>query len=181
MKKTLFSLLCLGFVAVTHAQTDKGDWMVGGNFALNTAKNNTEIALSPSAGIFVVPNLALGANVTLAYAKEGTVKSTRFGVGPFARYCFTSNSSVRPLLQSSIGFLSKTTKVSGQPSSSNNGINYFLGGGAAIFLNDQVSIDGLMGYDHTKYNSLDGSGGFALKIGFQVYLHRSQVKKLRGE
>lgn len=180
MKKTLFSLLCLGFVAVTHAQTDKGDWMVGGNLNLNTAKNNTQIKLSPSAGAFVIPNLALGGNVNLAYSKEGSIKTTAFGIGPFARYIFTSSSNVRPLLHTSLSFLSAKTKV-GSESSTNSGTNYFLGGGAAIFINEQVSIDGIMGYDHTKYNSLDGSGGFALNIGFQVYLHRSQVKKLRGE
>jgi hypothetical protein len=59
-------------------------------------------------------------------------------------------------------------------------MNYFLGGGAAIFLNEQVSLDGLIGYDHSKYKDSDGDGGLAVSIGFQVYLHKRTIDKLRG-
>ena len=64
MKKILLSLFFLLVITVTNAQTDKGDWMVGGNFRLNTSDNNTEIAFTPNAGVFVINNLALGGNLT---------------------------------------------------------------------------------------------------------------------
>jgi hypothetical protein len=38
-----------------------------------------------------------------------------------------------------------------------------------------------MGYSHTKYSGFEGSGGFNLGIGFQVYLSRRQVERLRGK
>lgn len=178
MKKTILAgaMLFMSFAAM--AQTEKGDWMVGGGFNLNTSENNTVISLSPSAAAFVVNNLALGGNLKLAYTKEGLVKITSFGIGPWMRYYFTQ-ANVRPILQGNFNFLSSKTKVN-NTSSTNNGTNFFLGGGAAIFVSSHVSLDALLGYDHTKYNGLDGSGGFAMNIGFQVYLHRRQVERLRG-
>ncbi|MCR6719826.1 MAG: porin family protein [Chitinophagaceae bacterium] len=179
MKKILFTLLSCAVLNAAQAQTEKGDWMVGGGFNLNTAKNNTVINLSPSAATFVANNLALGANVKLAYSKEGLIKTTTFGLGPWVRYYFTQ-ANVRPIVQGNFNFISSKTRVN-SVSSTNNGTNFFLGGGAAIFLSSHVSLDALLGYDHTKYNSLDGSGGFAMNVGFQVYLHRRQVERLRGK
>lgn len=179
MKKIFSCLLFLSLFTMGRAQTDRGDWMVGGNFRLNTSDNNTEISLTPNAGVFIINNLALGGNVELAYAKSGNVKASSFGIGPFLRYYFTK-ASVRPILQGNFNFSSVKTKIAGLPSNTDNGINFFLGGGAAIFISDQVSIDGLMGYYHSKYSDSDGSGGFALTIGFQVYLLKNQVDKVRG-
>lgn len=63
-------------------------------------------------------------------------------------------------------------------SSTNTGSNFFIGGGAAMFISKNVSIDALMGYDRTKYKNFDGSGGFAFNVGFQVYLLKDQVEKV---
>lgn len=181
MKKVLLSALLVGFVSVLNAQTQKNDWMVGGNFRLNTADNNTQIAFTPNAGLFVIDNLAVGANFTLNYQKDGNNKFTAFGVGPFARYYFTTESQkIRPIVHGSFNYLSRKNKV-GSVSSTNNGTNYFLGGGAAAFISPTVSIDALMGYDHTKYTDFDGSGGFAFNIGFQVYINKGIIEKLKGK
>ena len=180
MKKNLLTLiLSVGFI-IANAQTEKGDWMVGGGFRLNTSGNNTEIALTPNAGIFIINNLALGGNLAFSYSKIGSDKITTFGIGPFLRYYFT-NANVRPILHGSLNYLSQTTKTTGFPSSTNSGLNYFLGGGAAIFVSNQVSIDILLGYDHTKIKDFEGSGGFAMTIGFQVYLLKRQMDKVRGK
>lgn len=179
MKKMIVSTCTLFFSVLAFSQTEKGDWLIGGGFNLNTSDNNTVISLYPSAAAFVVNNLALGGNVKLSYTKEGFIKTTTFGVGPWLRYYFTE-ANVRPILQGNLNFVSSKTKVN-NTSSTNNGTNFFLGGGAAVFLSSHVSLDALMGYDRTKYNGLDGTGGFALNIGFQVYLHRKQVERLRGQ
>jgi len=180
MKKMLLSLAtCVIMATLVHAQTEKGDWLVGGLFQLNTAKNNTHIGLTPMGGKFVVNNLAVGADINLDYTKSGTDKVTQFGIGPFARYYFLKN-KVRPIIQVDVNFLSTKSKGTGY-SSTNNGTNYFLGGGLAYFVNDNVSIEGLAGYDHTKYSSFDGSGGFMFTIGFQVYLHATEMAHLKGQ
>lgn len=179
MKKILVTLLGCALLTGSQAQTEKGDWMVGGGFNLNTAKNNTVINLSPSAANFVANNLAVGANVKLGYSKEGLSKTTSFGLGPWVRYYFTQ-ANVRPIVQGNFNFVLSKHNVNGNVTN-NNGTNFFFGGGAAIFLSSHVSLDALLGYDHTKYNSLDGSGGFAMNVGFQVYLHKRQVERLRGK
>jgi outer membrane protein len=179
MKKFLLTLVFVSGILIANAQTEKGDWMVGGGFQLNTADNNTEIALFPNAGAFIINNLALGGNLQFSYSKTGGNKITVFGIGPFVRYYFT-NANVRPILQGSLNYLSQTLKYTGVPSSTSSGLNYFLGGGAAIFISDQVSLDALLGYDHTKVKDFEGSGGFAMTIGFQVYLLKRQMDKVRG-
>ena len=180
MKKILLTLILSTALIVTNAQTEKGDWMVGGGFRLNTSDNNTVISLAPNAGAFIIKNLALGGNLAFSYVKSGDTKVTSFGIGPFVRYYFT-NANVRPILHGNLNFLSSKTKITGLGSDSNTGLNFFLGGGAAVFISDQVSIDGLLGYDHTKYKDFDGSGGFAMTIGFQVYLLKHQMDKVRGK
>jgi len=179
MKKFIIASLLFALFTTANAQTEKEDWMVGGGLRLNTSDNNTEIAFAPNAGIFVIKNLAVGANILLNYEKDGNNKVTSFGMGPFVRYYFT-NANVRPLLHGNVNYLSSKVKTP-LVTSTNNGLNFFLGGGAAIFVSDQVSLDILLGYDHTKYTDFDGSGGFALTIGFQVYLVKRQIDRLRGK
>lgn len=170
MKKILLSTLALAGVMMANAQTAKNDWMVGGQFRLNTSDNNTQIAFTPNAGLFVIDDLAIGGNLGLSYSKSGNNKYTTFNVGPFARYYFTTESqAVRPVLHANFNFLSTRNKV-GSISSTNTGTNFFVGGGAAMFISKSVSIDALAGYDRTKYKDFDGSGGFAFSVGFQVYL-----------
>jgi Outer membrane protein beta-barrel domain len=179
MKKIITTVFFIISIVMTNAQTKKGDWMVGGGLRLNTSENNTEIAFEPNAGIFIINNFAFGGNIALDYTKAGDTKITSFGIGPFLRYYFT-NAHVRPLIHGHVNYLSTKVKTPGT-TSTNNGVNFFLGGGAAIFIGDQVSLDILLGYDHTKYKDFDGSGGFALTIGFQVYLLQHQVQRLGGK
>lgn len=179
MKKYLCSIVALVAVLFTNAQTEKGDWMVGGNFRLNTADKNTEITLTPNAGYFIVENLALGGSFALNSSKSGNNKFTSFGVGPFVRYYFTSqNETIRPIIHGSFNYLSAKNKIGTITSSTNTGTNFFVGGGAAAFISNSVSIDAIMGYDRTKYKNFDGSGGFAFNVGFQVYINQGLMEKV---
>lgn len=178
MKKIIGSLVFLAIVVSAQAQTSKGDWMVGGYFKINTSDNNTQIGLTPTAGAFVANNLAIGGSLLFDYQKAGDNKITTFGIGPFMRYYFT-DANVKPMFHGSLSFLSQKFKSGSFASSTTSGLNYFLGGGAAIFISEHASIDILMGYDHTRFDG-DGSGGFALNVGFQVYLHKGQVDRVRG-
>ncbi|MBL7741123.1 MAG: outer membrane beta-barrel protein [Chitinophagaceae bacterium] len=178
MKKFILAILVTGIVTTMYAQTDKGDVMVGGRLDLNTGDNSTYIGFTPGVGFFVAKNIAIGGNLGITHQKIGDSKTTNFGIGPFARILFT-NSNVKPLLQGSFSYLSSKYKEPGF-SSSNTGTNIFLGGGVAVFINENVSIEGLMGYSHSKYKDFDGDGGFNLGIGFQVYLTKRQVDKVRG-
>lgn len=173
----IISLLCL--CGIAKAQTAKGDWMVGGDLSLNTSNNNTQIGFTPRVGGFIINNLALGGELNINYSKIVDNKVTNFGIGPFLRYYFT-NANVRPIIQGDLGYVSQNVKnTSSGFTSTNNGIHYFLGAGAAAFISNNVSIDFLMGYDHVKLTDIPGEGGFKLTVGFQVYLLKNQVNRLR--
>lgn len=182
MKSSLliFSILLTAGMCA-NAQTEQGNFLVGGNLQLNTAKNNTQIAVSPNAGYFFADNFAAGLNLNFGYAKTGgssvtaVSKQTNFDIGPFARYYF-GTTNLRPFLHGNVDFTSSKTKIGSQATSTSNGLGYFFGPGLAAFLNRNVALEGIVGYDHFAYKNQDGSGGFALKVGFQVYLNRAEVK-----
>ena len=149
MKKSSLSLLVflfLGFAA--SAQTEKGSWLVGGNLGLNTSKNNTNIDFSPKAGYFFLHNFAAGAAIDLGYSKVVDIKTTTFGIGPFARYYF-GTMNIRPFGDAEFSVNSQKQKT---PSTSNtyNSTSFFLGAGLAGFINRNVAIEGLAGYSHTR-------------------------------
>ena len=181
MKKNVFTLLAFLMMAgAASAQTEMGSWLVGGNINLNTAKNNTNIGISPMAGYFFADNFAAGAMFDLNYTNGVNSSSTNFGFGPFARYYF-GTSNTRPLLHGSWNYLSNKSKV-GTVSSTTNGSQFFLGGGLAGFINRNVALEALAGYNHIKYRHAgDGSGGFLLRVGFQVYLSGSQMSRATGQ
>ncbi len=96
MKKLLLSLIAVSaFAFTTKAQTEKGNWIVGGNVELSTskvdgaAKTNTSFAIVPSAGYFVTENFAVGTGVgyqlSKTYNNTASSQNTEFVVSPFAR------------------------------------------------------------------------------------------------
>jgi len=184
MKKNVFTLLVFVVMAGTVvAQTEEGSWLVGGNLELNTGKNNTTFAISPTAAYFFADNFAGGAMFDFTHHSLGQGSTTSFGVGPLLRYYFGTGNT-RPLLQGSWNYLSTKIKVDEPESSTTvNGGEYFLGAGLAGFINRNVALEALAGYDHVKYRhdgGDNGSGGFLLKVGFQVYLSGSQMSRATG-
>lgn len=166
------------YVGTVSAQTEKGDWLVGGILDLNTAKNSTTFNFSPNAGYFIVNNLAIGGNLVFAYDKLGDTRVNTFGIGPFVRYYFTDE-KVRPFFAGDMTFERLKFETS-QGSSTEDAFSWFLGGGAAFFINENVAVDGIIGYAHSKVSDEDGSGGLRLRVGFQVYINRSQVQSVRS-
>lgn len=178
MKKGLFLLLLATAAAGAHAQTEQGNYLVGGTAQLNTVKGQTIIEVNPSAGYFFTDNFAAGANFTVSYSKLNSGSSanrvTKFGLGPFVRY-YAGSTGVRPFLESNANFTSMKTKTS-VDSKTSTGITYFIGPGAAFFLNRNVALEALAGYSHAAYKNETGKGGFAFKIGFQIYLSKAEVQ-----
>ncbi len=170
MKKILIPLFLFFTVQSSIAQTDKGDWMVGGTFSLNTAKNSTTISLSPNAGYFLLDNFLLGAKLGYEFSELGTTKISAFDIGPFTRYYFKGNKA-RPFGEFDLDFQSaKLTTDLG--SSTESAVGFFIGAGVALFLNENVALETIMGYKNTKVENKSGTGGFNMRLGFQVYINR---------
>jgi len=177
MKKLLFgTALCMAFFSVANAQTEMGNWLVGGNLSLNAVKNDTRIGLTPSAGYFFARNFAAGAMLNVAYAKLYDVKNSTLGVGPFARYYF-GTLNFRPFVDGELAFQTQKTKTPGT-SNTFSSTQYFLGGGLAAFINRNVAVEGLLGYSRTAVKNQDGNGGLNFRVGFQVYINRGEVASM---
>lgn len=97
MNKILFSLtiLSLGWFTL-WGQTERSNLLIGGNGGLNLNKLdgqdkfNFNLNISPKVGLFVLDNLAIGAQAVGVVQKFGGVDGlqSQLFVGPFARYYF---------------------------------------------------------------------------------------------
>jgi outer membrane protein W len=178
MKKVLLSLLLSMTVIMVFGQTNKGDWMIGGNIRVNTAKSNNEFTIQPIAGYFFAKSFAAGTEFKLSYSKFGAEKSRSIGIGPFARYYFNlNNSSFKPLVHSTVTFESVNTNENGTEST-NTVTSIYILGGAAYFINENVAIEALAGYNRSKYENQDSEGGFVFRFGFQVHLLGKEVRTI---
>ena len=180
MKKLLLNLTLLVTVTFASAQTNKGDWMVGGSVRLNTTEANKEITLQPTAGYFFAKSFAAATELKLSFSKFGGEKTNSFGLGPFARYYFNlSDASFKPLVHSSFTIETVTTRQN-NIKNRNTVTSLFLGGGAAYFINENVALEALAGYNRSKYENLDSEGGFAFRLGFQVHLLGRNLRTIKG-
>ena len=171
---TALLLTVISFTA--SAQTDKGDWLVGGQLAFNTTSGNSSFTLAPSAGYFFGKNFAAGSELTLSFSKLGDSKTTAVGIGPFARYYFElKDPKFKPLVHASFGFVSITDKFLNQKTT-NTATSLFIGAGGAYFINDNVALEGVMGYNNTKVENEKAEGGFLFRIGFQIHLLGHEVR-----
>jgi len=181
MKKIIMGLLALTVMAIAaNAQTEKGDWMVGGNLTISTATGNSQFTVQPMGGYFFANNFVAGLNVTLNFAKKGDVKTSEIAAGPFARYYINiKNSSFKPFFHAEYNLGNLETTVPGSKSSNTTG-NFFLGAGGAYFINSNVALEAVAGYNHTKVQGVKAENGFLFRIGFQVHLLGGEVARVRG-
>src|SRR6478609_4332223 len=126
-----------------QAQTEKGDWMIGGSMTISTATNYSQFALEPSAGYFFAKNFVAGASFSLDFGKTGNQKNTSESVGPFARYYFNLKSpTFKPFLHAEYNIGNMVTKFPDSKSSNTFG-NFLLGAGGAIFINNNVALEAI--------------------------------------
>ena len=146
-------LLCVSY---SHAQTAKGNMMVGGTLSLSkeTPEDNNETQFSstnfsPSFGYFVMDNLAVGANLgfTSQTSKTPAFKtvSSSIGLGPFARYYkFTSNENFAFFGQAQLMFYSgktETTAAGGSATSKNSRTVISISPGFSYFMTKRWALD----------------------------------------
>lgn len=184
---TLAIILSTGFLA--SAQIQKGNIMVGGNFAnLNLGLNDPKIfslAITPKAAWFIQDNVALGGYVNLGIeTAKGSSTTTSYGAGALGRYYTGSDVAV---LKHGRFFAEATAGIGGVNVSNGggntNGLNISVGPGFAYFVTPNLGLETLL-----KYNGLAGFGSQAyqsnlnLSFGFQIYLPgKSTERKIKSD
>lgn len=191
MKKiTLFALIAAcGLSFKAHAQIQKGNVFVGGNFAdLKLGLDNPKVFnldLTPKAAWFVQDNLALGAYVNFGLkTQKHDATTTSYGVGALGRYYAGKDVEVlrhgRIFAEATAGFGGRNVSQGGGKT---NGLNLSVGPGFAYFITPNIGLETLL-----KYNGLVGFGNstsqndLSLSFGLQIYLPgRGTANKVRRD
>ena len=179
MKKKIFVLvlLIMYFTITVIAQTDKGNWLLGGNASFSSSKQGdeklTSINFSPNAGYFFINNLAGGISFDLSnYKVKGSDGSTTdLSIGPFLRYYFLKLAQRAMLFgEGSFGFGSY--KTTGTYGSTEKFTSWMLAAGPAFFLNEHTALELALYYNSLKYKGdSDALGTIGFLVGFQIHLN----------
>jgi hypothetical protein len=213
MKKSI-TLIFLLLPFLTLAQFNKGQVYLGGTFSLGVSRQNyassptqnttqtqsNSFSLSPVAGYFLYPKIAVGGNVGYSYSYGITdyiangfqhIKTHSFTSGLFARYYIPVSRSFYFAVQSKIYYnknnSTNTTQNNGTQTVSTNS-NYYSGGLNIIpvfifFPSAKWSIEtsiGSLWYDYSsdilndfRSNNFSLSAG-SLSFGLAYYLVRKK-------
>ncbi|WP_295118906.1 outer membrane beta-barrel protein [uncultured Chitinophaga sp.] len=201
MKKLhILTLALLSFSAVSMAQTQKGNIMVGVNLlnvtgTFQDGSNSFDLGISPKVGWFIKDGLAIGADVSLGYshAKVDDTKtnSVNYGVGAFGRY-FIDDKTVefskrsKFFLEANVGFVGTNSKTKVEDvetnSVSTNGLGVGFGPGLAYFITPNVGLEALVKYNlGVGFGSSTTSHQVAFNLGFQIYLPSSKARQIYKE
>lgn len=183
MKRFIMALAILtGTLASLNAQTEQGAFLLAGNTQIGFTSETSEpdqggietttntFSFEPTAGYFVIDNLAIGAGLGLTFQNRETgnqeTSFTRFDFGPLARYYFgEDNIKFYP----QIGFkLLFGSQESGGQETDFNGFFFNIGGGAAFFVTDNIAIEGLLAFDLGSQEQESGNGFGGQNLEFDI-------------
>jgi len=184
MKKLLLSLIAVSALAFsTQAQTEKGNFMIGGNVQVSSDKQddadkaNTNFTINPSVGYFISNNFAVGTGIGYQFSKTHTTnvtggnitaidtrKNEAFVVSPFARYYKGASEQFKFFGQLSVPMAFGNTKT-GDADGNNyvktnkyNSIGVALSPGVAFFPGKKFGIEfSVEGISYNNYSVKDGN------------------------
>ncbi len=162
MKRVIFSMviILLYLNSGLLAQTERGNWLVGGSASFYNNKYDTQLRLNPKAGYFIAKNLAIG--IELSYLnykfKPTNITYNSIGVGTFLRYYFLGNEKGKFFTEASYSVSKQITE--------NMWTNYYTAGlGYSYFINKNVALEVSANVGQGKYSPRQ----FGLQIGFQIH------------
>lgn len=177
-------LIALFFPLAIHAQTQKGDKMIGGSGNMNFGRS-FYVSLSPSLGLFVIDDLVVGSGVPVSYGyfKEAKYRTIGGGLEPYIRYYFGNQAPLRVFAQAngSVSFLNGKNKGDAFYGSAYTQNSFGGSIGLVRFITEQVGLEARLYYNNyqnaqtrdsnTRYDSRQDSYG--LTLGIQVHIPRS--------
>lgn len=157
MRKLLFAL---GLITATlsQAQTEKGTLLPGGSISFQTSESGSQFNFTPSLGVFIKDNFAVGGTAFLVIFEDEVVYGggpqlwKYFGKSPKGRFFLTAHGTVL------------TDSEGDDPL-----FNYGASTGYAFFLNRSVSLELGVQWNHygVDYNILSFGTGFRMHLGRQ--------------
>jgi outer membrane protein len=175
--KKLITLLILLLIQINSlmslkAQTDKGNYLFGGQYTLVFSNKNIDdgsfatkqsaFEISPQIGYFIFKNIPIGLAFRYSYFKEiynqETNTTTSLSLIPFIRTYF-GNAKLRPYLHLGFGVGNEDHESKDQQSLYNTYSKIFiyqLHTGLGIRLNKHILFDLGIGYDYETINHVSG-------------------------
>jgi outer membrane protein with beta-barrel domain len=158
----LCAFVLFGWTAPSQAQhyaTDRGVWLVGGTARITNFRDIGNDAstfvldLSPRLGYFVVPGLAMTANLEYGrFSYDAGVTST-YGLGPGMTYYFRHRQTVlNPFLSARTLYVHERVNPDGASDFTSDSFTWLVAAGAALFLARNVALTGEIFYNHAHFS-----------------------------
>lgn len=187
MKKTILSLMILFALTAVNAQTEKGNYLIGGNIgkidATFNGNKSFSIGVTPKVAWFIRDNIAIGGLVELGVSTAKNMGTTfEYRFGPMGRYYFGGEAGddverARVFIEADAGFGGNNNS---KTSISTNGFTLGVGPGVAYFVNKNIAIEGLAKYYlKTGFGNVSALSGLNIDVGFQIYLPTAKLKSMR--
>ncbi len=197
MKKaaTITLFLAAVFTASFAQITNKGNILLGGstnlNFGFDTEKSKlangsistdgktTSFSIEPTAGYFIMDNLAVGAGIILGtstFKQDGSTsksKTSSVQLSPFARYYFDKFYAQGGF---QLGSQKSELSTGSTTQTSKDGISgWLLAAGYMVLLNESIALEPQIGYRSIGYKNKDSdnkdiTSGLFLRLGVFIYL-----------
>ncbi len=184
-------ILLLGGATPAFSQTEKSNFLIGGNMSLghSSTDNSTSsgFSISPNISYFVINNLAAGAMISSSYSQStttvGSIKfdsnSSSIGAGPTVRYYFPVSEKIYLFPELDMVFAKSTARNTpdGSPTveSTNTQSIFRVGVGGTYFIAKNVGLEGFAYYQNLNSSASSTStttSSINLRIGLQVYILR---------
>jgi outer membrane protein len=194
MKKLLLAAFAVFAFTSVDAQTEKGNWVFGGNTSLSFASTKAKVevdgnevdgdltstvfSVTPSVGYFVIDNLAVGLDLSFTSNKNDNgdtdVTTSSFSVLPMGTYFFDAGESFKPYVGAGVGLIS--TSSGDEDINKSSGLAIRGKGGVAYFLNESIALDFSVQYLNSSQKNKENSdvvtknSSFGVGFGFSIFL-----------
>ncbi len=200
LKSSIYILFLLLISNTLSAQTDKGNFLIGGGLGFGFSNSSTTVEqagvddeigtttttafdIIPKIGFFFADNFAAGVqlestNLTTKTENEKNV-ANKFLAGPFLRYYLPMGDSNKAIFfESNFGF-GRTGVSEGDNSVNTSLLGIGVGPGFTIFSNDFIGIEALAKYNWVRgttavneVTSRELVSELDLSLGLQIYFSR---------
>lgn len=206
---TVLFVSLLLFVTISQAQvTTRSSFLIGGAMSFNTSNSTIEVtqdgveskangpttsifSFEPVAAYFVIPNLAIGGQVSYIREKISNDQQTdeveNLLLGPIVRYYLPFLEDKAALfveLDAAFGSSADQISEANINTSTKNSVSKFgVGPGLTVFVNDLIGLEAIAKYNYItgsatiesptiSYSSTSQSNEFDFQIGLQFYFTR---------
>ncbi len=171
-KKMIIIAILLVFSITSFAQTEKGEFLLGGKVDFDRTTQlgykATSFSFAPEIGYFIAKNLAVGIGLDYERSNFSSQKAITIAAMPFARYYFAEQGKFKFFGQAGAGYAFRKMKGSTYRnrdySYSSNKFTYKAGLGASYFLTKNIALEGMLQYDNINY-------GKSLGVSFGLQIH----------